>query len=1423
MAIYAALQLALLILSANGTGRLTALFVASGVLRFIAALCMIPLSWMEHSSSPRPSILLNIYLFLTILFDIIQARSLWLAMTTIDDRRFVCVFTAVTAVKAVMIVAESQRKSKRPQWNTKDRSPEEMSGFYGLGTFSWLNTLVMKGYKNVLTLDDLFTLDQAMGSEALGNHLENHLATHPTPGRKYDLVKGLARVLILPLLLPIVPRLALLVFGFCQPFLIHSVLFYLELPVNERSSNTGYGLICAAAVIYCGMAVSTALYNYFHERVLWKVRGALVTAIYKQTTRSKISTTDDHEAITLMSTDIERIRFGLRAFHEFWVSILQISLASLLLSRELGAAFVAPIIVVAVCAVFITALSQLSSKMQKDWMEQTQNRVAATSNMLAHIKHLKISGMTKPVETLMQKLRVEEIKAGSKWWMIETVSTVISFTPYTIGPVVAFTFTAHSLNATRIFTSVSYLLLLTEPLSQIFQLVPALLSAFACLDRIQGFLEKDPREDFRQSGGSRQVGQEDGEDTKEESAAIVKVSKGSFGWEEGEMHLKNLDFELFPGLTMVVGPIASGKSTLCKVLLGETPVCGGLLTIGLASRRIGYCDQVPFLTNATIKENIIGHAPVNSARYHETVEATMLLPDIANLPLGDGTIVGSNGIALSGGQRQRISMARALYLESDLLIFDDVLSSLDADTEDQVFRRVFGPDGLIHRRNATALLCTNSKRHLPAANHIIALDAGGSQVGQGTFQDLFVNGNRVPSILAQPATQDSRGITGHTSAASFGPEGVDTTVQRQTREFASACSTYVNRQVGDSSIYKHYAKSMGLPALTAFILLGMLTGFLFNFPQIWLNYWSEDVNAPRRVHVESYWIGLYALLQILCLICVGATCVVIFISINRESGTALHHLALRTAINAQLRFFAETDVGIITNLFSQDLTLIDTELPESLFNVVVEAFICIGMVAIVATSSPYMALCYPFLAVALWAIQRLYLRTSRQLRLLDLETKSPLYTHFTDTINGLVTLRAFGWVDHYLQVNNQLLDDSQRPAYLLAMAQHWLTFVLNLLVAIIAIVVVVLSTQIKSIASVGFTGASLVTLMSFGESISLLITYYTLLETSIGAVSRLKSFSENVPSESLSRDDILPPQMWPHSGGIEIRGVSASYAGPIENKAEGGPESMDLALKDLNISISPGEKVAICGRSGSGKSSFILLLLRLVDQVPSCAGNVTIDGLLLNRMDRPSLRQRIIAVPQDCVFLPGNSSFKANLDPFEESTDIECREVLEMVDLWRIAEQRGGLHKDVRAATLSQGQRQLFSLSRAIMRRRIRGRQVNALLHDSENNNSITASNIPGNDDTPRIDNTSGGILLLDEVSSSVDKDTHLAMQAVIRREFAEYTIVMVSHRLDVIMDYDKVLIMDSGSIIEHGRPHDLVNQEGSSFSKLWATGGHWV
>lgn len=993
---HSGLQLSLLIFSVK-LGNSKLLLVSSTAAGFVAALCILPVSFLEHSRSLRPSILLNVYLFFTVLFDITQTRTLWLASITSNEVTFTRLFTTTVVAKAIIIIFESHEKSDWAQWEGKEHSPEETSGIFSLGAFVWLNQLFFAGYHKILTLRDLFPLEKGMITETLQSKLTSQLESSNFSGQKYGLVKALAVVLKGPLLLPVGPRVALIGFRFCQPFLINTLLEYLEKPAGNSSKNDGYGLIGATILIYTGIALSTALYWYLHERTLCMSRGLLAGAVYKKTTEVKLSAVGDSAALTLMSTDVERIRLGFLNLHEFWANSIEAGLATWLLQRQLGAAFAAPLVVVLLCIVCATFVNRLTGRRQKAWMEKIQKRVGLTANVISNMKHLKISGLTGPVEKLIQTMRVDELKTASRFRLVYIIVITFGYTPMAMCPVVTFAFTTRALDATTIFTSLSYVLLLADPLGYIFLNTPDLLAAVACLDRIQAFLWKGSRIDFRTLGTEKlrllpENGSSEMED-KDSSDSLIEISNGYFGWESDHMTLRDINLKVSKShLTMVVGPVASGKSTLCKVLLGEIPEAKGQITMssGFSLNRVGYCDQTPYLLNTSIRENVVGFSDFNDQRYKDVMDATMLESDLSFLPNGDHTVIGSNGVTLSGGQKQRVSMARALYLDSDFLIFDDILSGLDADTEEHVFRRVFGSEGLLHRRKATVILCTHTVRHLPSADHIVALGVDGSIVEQGTLDDL--TGNTGMSYIQSLGSRGNDVKTPTTfktlDSEESAPIRVDSPAMAQPAVFS-----YVDdkdRMMGNSTVYRHYLASLGRTSLVAFVVFGLGWGFFYNWGNIWLQYWSRDVSSANPSRSNSFYIGLYAVFQVSYLGSMFFVFLLCLTTMIQRSGSKLHRAALVTLVNAPLKFFATTDTGIVTNLFSQDMNLIDHELPIAVTNLALDVCNALGMAAVIASSSPFLAITYPFLFAILYGIQKFYLRTSRQLRLLDLEAKSPL-------------------------------------------------------------------------------------------------------------------------------------------------------------------------------------------------------------------------------------------------------------------------------------------------------------------------------------------------------------------------------------------------------------------------------------------------
>ncbi|KAI0429844.1 ABC transporter [Xylaria sp. FL1042] len=1299
----AALRLALLVVVVRHTQLQTTRSLAATASQLAVA----------HFRSRSPSAINCSYLFLVFVYDLTRVPSLWAR----DFPIFTALSTAAVIVETFFLVLES--------WSR--RAPEETSNVFSLGLYFWFIPLLWRGYHVSLSMKDLYALDRTISVDSIVRQLR-----HTTKSTSLDELAGtsfwqlmcwIAKSLPWTLVRPIIPRLILLGFTLSQPFFLQRLLDLLS--SNGTVPNTPSEFIAVTIFIYSGIAISTGFYWYYQERFQSSLRSWLIHAIYAKTITTPHVGDGDTAAVTLMGTDVERIYTGLRLMHEVWDSLVQIAVASWLLYRQIGLAFLAPLIVVLLGFASSFYLSR-----------RAVTRIGITSSFLSTIKDLRFSGMISPAASLVQCEREEELRVGERSRTLTATSASLSQLPQAIAPALAFAFGPRVLNEARAFTALSLLALLTAPLMLVLQSIPIIAAAIACLRRIKLFLVRDPRQDPRQfevTVPARPTEKLESNGVGEEG--FVSVQGGAFSWKADRTTLQGINFSLSrSSITFVVGQIGVGKSTLCQALLGEVPYTQGRII--LKSNKIGYCDQTPFLFNASIKENIIGFSAFDPRRYMEVLEAVMLIKDLNSLPAGENTVIGTKGISLSGGQRQRISLARALYIDADILILDDVFTGLDGLTQEKVCKAVFGPHGLLMRRGTTALLCTHSTHFLSMANHIMVISPGGTITEHGSFGEIQ-KGEWYRTQISP------------TSTSGFLPEAEDLALEYETSETELAinkCPSHVSSPQAsqipnkpppgvDLGVYRHWLSTIGILLPMLYFLLVIGVGFFTNFPTIWLKMWSADSTRSSPYHSFGYWIGIYALLGTGVVLCVFPAGLIMLRNAVRLSGTELHHATVDTVSRSSLRFLATTDVGKILNLFSQDMNIMDTQLPRMMNNMCFSISNAIGQAVVIALSSAWLALSYPLFLALLWVVQRVYLPTSKRLRLLDLEAKTPLYTNFLDTLMGLPTIRAFGWLHHHQSQNDALLDESQCPSYLLAMAQQWLMLTMNVIVALVAVILVALATQLGSDA--GSVGAGLVTLITLGSTLTSIIVAYTGLETSLGAISRLKSFGEETEREGGGKANDIPHPAWP----------------------------------------------------AKGFSSILGLLTRLVEPVPSNKPEVSpilVDNLPLNKIDHVTLRERIISASQDPVFLPAGTSFRQNLDPWDQATEVECTAVLRDLDLTAIVADKGGL--DAPAGELSAGQKQLFSLARVVLRRRVRWRQTGA----------------------------DGGLLLLDEATASADAETMRRVRLLLRDEFAAYTVLMVTHHRDIAVGCDHVIVLDGGMVVEEGKPAELLGKENSWFRKLF-------
>lgn len=727
----------------------------------------------------------------------------------------------------------------------------------------------------------------------------------------------------------------------------------------------GYGLIGASFFIYLDIAVSTAMYWYLHFRTIMKLRATLATAIFAKARQVSSHTLDD-SVLTLMSTDVSRIAGGIHNVHELWANTIEVALAAWLLETQLGAAFVAPIVVVLICIACTTVVAKGAASRQGEWTKRTPNRVSVTSSVIGHIKAILISGRADHLASMVQRLRDDELRSGSRFRVLMVFSTCVAFAPMLVSPLMTFVGTARSLDTAQVYASLAYLTLLASPLTQLFQTLPNMLASKASLERIQTFLSAPNRVDYRvflsteksssETSGNLGVG------------PSISFQLVSLGWEEAKWQLSHLNLAIPSSeLTIIRGPVASGKSTLLRSLLGEVPFVEGKVEFSSARGKIAFCAQSPFLTNGTIRSSIVGLEQFDSSRYENVLHATLLKPDIDSLPERDEAQVGSGGLTLSGGQKQRVALARALYLEADLYIIDNALSGLDSQTTDDIVHRILGPSGLVREKKATVVWCTESTKYLSLAHQLIDL---------GTSNTLKYCGP--PEKDSQLYVAPSAGETEVFDKTTSSPKQTPTIPKK------------ASNSQHDSGVYAHYHSAIGPSVTVAVLLFGCCFSFAYNFGTVWLNFWAEDVFKRPASQSHSFYLGIYALIQISGLISLGmyvsSTNMVMF----TRGGSYLHFRAIRTLFNMPLSYFVETERGASTNLFSQDMALVDGPLSFAISNTLLSGFTALGQAVVVAVAAPWVAIGYPVLLGVLHLLQRYYLKTSRQLRLLDLESKSPL-------------------------------------------------------------------------------------------------------------------------------------------------------------------------------------------------------------------------------------------------------------------------------------------------------------------------------------------------------------------------------------------------------------------------------------------------
>ncbi|KAI5461452.1 P-loop containing nucleoside triphosphate hydrolase protein [Mariannaea sp. PMI_226] len=1371
-AIYSALQVILLAFVASIKKLNTRMSLPAAILNLFASFAIVALAHFEHVKSIRPSFLLTAYLFVSLLFDAARLRTEWLLSVNIP---YAAVMSVSATLKLVLLVLETIEKRKILVNSNSIPSKESTSGPLSRGFLVWLNSLLLSGWATDLTNGDLPSIYEKISSDKLAVRFDTAWRRAMAKNRKPSLFLTTVHVLRWELLGIAPPRVAMIALSISQPFLISSALRFLAAPATDATRNLGYGLIGAFALVFIGAAVMTAWYEQLTFRAGAMARGGLITMIYSKMMKLPTSDLNESSAVALMGNDVETLTEKLHIMLvEWWANTLTVAIAMYLLAEQLGAVCVAPIIM----AIVSISLSSLVGKMmiprQNMYQKATQDRINLTSEVIGSIKAVKMLGLTERFHDLISKKRDEELSTGIHFRKVTVyanciincnvgLTEAITFGAYAIGAKLS---GSESFSAAQAITTLSILGVMMNPLSSLVGNIPNSFSALGCFKRIQDFLLLQERIDYRvvQSIAKLKVSSPEAEEPNSSQSALedvelknlremhtmntsnIAIADGSFMWDEKNV-LQSITAS-FPrhangSLTMIVGPIGSGKSSLLKAILGEIPSSTGLITLN--SAEIAFCDQTPWVMNATIRDNIIAESRgFESSWFDRVVEACDLSLDLSRLPEGIHTAVGDKGLKLSGGQKQRLAIARAVYSRKPIAIFDDVFSGLDRVTEQTVFTRVFGEHGLLRKNGTTIILATHAVHRLPESDHVITLDQLGRIAEQGSFPSLRMHGGYIESL-------DISSHFGEENKEEPSPSSdSNSNVQTSTTTSQSTDTEQEQPLYSDSSVLFYYFKAIRAFNLALLVGFTVGSGVITTFRYVWITWWGDG-----RGHSSNdlgYWMSIYTVLSALEGLIITIAIAVFLLVVGPTSGKILH----RRILNAAMRF-------------SQDLRLVDIVLPRSLSVFIFEITACLGAAGLAITAVGWFAVSIPLVVGILVLIQRFYVRTSKQLRLLEIEQKAPMFSHFLESIHGLATIRAFGWTQPYFDKNLSRLDNAQKPAYLLNCIQRWLALVLDLVVAMLTILLVVFAVTLRDKVNPSILGVALVNMMQLGTNMKGIILEWSTLETSLGAITRIRTFSETTPSEepSSSAESSRPTEEWPAKGELEVKNLSIRY-----------DPTAEPVVRQLSFHVKPGEKLGLCGRSGSGKSSFVQSLLKMVDSVD---GSLILDGEDIRNIPRSLIRQKLSCLTQDPFIF--SASIRFNADPWEKNPDESIVSALQRVGIWsvikaKVGEDRDPLDEKMDENFLSHGQRQLFCLARALLKK--------------------------------------SSLLILDEPSSSVDAETDARMQEVIRSEFSHCTVIMIAHRIDTLLDFDKVAVLDRGTLKEFGTPRELLADEAGVFSKLY-------
>lgn len=634
----------------------------------VSAVILILLSQYEHRGSVRPSSLICLYLLATVVIEAAQVRTLWLLQPF--NVALAAVATASSIVRVCLLALEAREKGVYPASERGKPSPESRSSILNRSVYWWINSLFFQGFRSDLTLKSLYNLDENLVSKALTSDLRHRwdadktkysrkhaLLWHTLASAKWTLIRAVAaRTTVIPL-------------KYAQPFLFSDLIERVSGPDEQDQDGAKYGLLGAMLLVYALLAATNATYKRQTIQMMTIIRGSLVGSIYAKTLKENSHSSgdgSDANALTFMSTDVDRIVVGVQNIHEMWAASIEIIIAFTLLVLRIGYPSVAGLVVAVACIVGFFYIAPRMRETQRLWVQAVQERVNFTAGILKVMRQVKMLGIERAITDKIHRFRELELSASKPFRLLIVAVNVLNAGATSIAPaatIILYTATRMNLHTEipqpdDIFTSLSLISLLTGSVTPLSLSLTKFTSGLGSFDRIQSYLltevTKAEVSDDEACQSVEAVRNTATELTQLSEGELISVRNGSFQYGKDSKHqLSRLTFTVNRNETVAVtGSLSCGKSTLLKAVLGEVTLAGGQLSV--QATRVGYCQQVPYILNGTIRSNIVGDAHVDAAWLEKVILSCDLAVDIDCLSAGLDTVVGTSGLQLSGGQKQRL-------------------------------------------------------------------------------------------------------------------------------------------------------------------------------------------------------------------------------------------------------------------------------------------------------------------------------------------------------------------------------------------------------------------------------------------------------------------------------------------------------------------------------------------------------------------------------------------------------------------------------------------------------------------------------------------------------------------------------------------------------------------------------------------------